>query len=118
MGASPYPHIENCSVLRDTDKAIETYEAQLAEARAKATQISQDNRNRLNSEIDGERAKLDAALGVRIGEAEKTVQAARTRALADIGEVAADIAATIVSELTGTRVTKAMAAEAVSKAAK
>ncbi len=106
------------ALKRDTDKAIETYEAQLAEARAKATQISQDNRNRLNSEIDGERAKLDAALGVRIGEAEKTVQAARTRALADIGEVAADIAASIVSELTGTRVTKAMAAEAVSKAAK
>ncbi len=23
MGASPYTHIENCSVLRDTEKAIE-----------------------------------------------------------------------------------------------
>ncbi len=102
----------------ETDKAISTYEAALAEARARATQIAQDNRNRLTAEIDGERAKLDGALGVRIAEAEKRVNAAKSKSLADIEQVAADIAATIVSELTGARVTKAAAAEAVSKAAK
>lgn len=106
------------TLKRETDRAIEAYEAALAEARAKASQIAQDTRIRLNSEIDGERAKLDSALAVRIGEAEKTVQAARTRALADVEEVAAEIAAAIVSELTGARVTKAAAADAVSKAAK
>lgn len=106
------------TLKRETDRAIEAYEAALAEARAEASQIAQDTRIRLNSEIDGERAKLDSALAVRIGEAEKTVQAARTRALADVEEVAAEIAAAIVSELTGARVTKAAAADAVSKAAK
>ena len=102
----------------ETDAAIASYEAALAEARAKAQAIATDNRNKLTAEIDGERAKLDAALGAKIAVAEKTINAAKSKALADVKSVAADIAASIVSELIGARVTKAAAAGAVAKAAK
>jgi F-type H+-transporting ATPase subunit b len=102
----------------ETDAAIAAYEAALAEARAKATAIATDNRNRLTAEIDGERGKLDAALGIKIADAEKTIAAAKNKALADVKAVAADIATSIVSTLIGGRVTKAAVAEAVAKAAK
>jgi F-type H+-transporting ATPase subunit b len=102
----------------DTDKAIADYEAALAEARAKAHVIAQDNRNRLAAELDGERAKLDAALAKKIGEAEKAIAASKATALAEVRDVAADIAATIVAELTGTKLSKSEVAEAIAKAAR
>jgi F-type H+-transporting ATPase subunit b len=59
----------------ETDAAIKSYEAALAEAKAKAQAINIDNRNKLNAEIEAERAKLDAALGAKISAAEKKVAA-------------------------------------------
>ncbi len=102
----------------ETDAAIASYEAALADARAKAQAIATDNRNKLTAEIDAERAKLDAALGAKIADAEKTITAAKNKALTDVKGVAADLAISIVSELIGARVTKAAAAAAVAKAAK
>jgi len=101
----------------DTDKAIQAYEAVLAEARAKAHGIAQANRDRLGAETDAERVKLDKALGAKIAEAEKKIATAKAKALADVREVAADIAASIVAELIGTKVSPAAAADAVAKAA-
>ena len=101
-----------------TDSAIEAYETALAEARGRAQAIAQENRAVLGAEIDAERAKLDAALAARIATAEKSVAAAKAKALTGIEAVAAEIAVSIVAELTGAKVTKAAAAEAVAKAAK
>lgn len=102
----------------ETAAAIQSYETALANARAKANAIAQDNRNRLAAEIDAERAKLDAALGAKIADAEKKIAASKNKALADVRGVAADIATSIVNELIGAKVTKTAAAEAVAKAAK
>ncbi len=102
----------------DTDQAIAAYEATLAEARAKAHGIAQANRDRLGAETDAERAKLDQALGAKIAEAEKQIAGAKAKALAEVRSVAADIAANIVGELTGAKVGKAAAADAVAKASK
>ena len=46
------------------------------------------------------------------------IAAAKGKAMADVAEVAADIAGGIVAELTGAKVTKAALAAAVAKAAK
>ena len=99
----------------ETENAIRSYEAALADAKAKAHAIATENRNFLNAEIEGERAKLDAALGAKIAAAEKTVATARDKALQDVSAMAADIAGDIVQQLTGAKVTKAAAAAAVSK---
>ena len=101
-----------------TDRAIEAYETALAEARGRAQAIARENRAALGAEIDAERAMLDAALAARIATAEKSVAAAKAKALTGIEAVAAEIAVSIVADLTGAKVTKAAAAEAVAKAAK
>jgi F-type H+-transporting ATPase subunit b len=100
----------------DTDKAVAEYEKALAEARDKAHAIAQETRNTLNAEVDKERGKLDGQLGEKIAQAEKSIQATRSKALASVADLATEIAADIVSRLTGTSVTKADAARAVAKA--
>ncbi len=99
----------------ETENAIKSYEAALAEAKAKANAIATENRNALNAEIEAERAKLDAALGAKIATAEKKVAASRDKALEDVAAMAADIASQIVAQLTGAKVTKTAATAAVSK---
>jgi F-type H+-transporting ATPase subunit b len=100
----------------DTDRAVAEYEKALAEARSKAHAIAQETRDRLSGEVDKERGKLDDELAKKIAAAEKSIQETRGRALASVSELATDIAADIVSRLTGTSVTKADAAKAVAKA--
>ncbi|MGE3875567.1 MAG: F0F1 ATP synthase subunit B' [Parvibaculaceae bacterium] len=100
----------------DTDKAVAEYEKALAAARDKAHGIAQEVRNALTAEVDKERGKLDGELAGKIAQAEKSIQATRAKALASVSELATDIAADIVSQLTGTSVTKADAAKAVAKA--
>lgn len=99
----------------ETENAVRSYEAALADAKAKAQAINLENRNKLNVEIEAERAKLDAALGAKIAMAEKKVAASRDKALEDISAMAADIASDIVQQLTGSKITKAAATAAVSK---
>lgn len=100
----------------DTDKAVAEYEKALTEARDKAHGIGRTARDALTAEVDKERSKLDGELGEKIAQAEKAIQATRTRAMASVADVATEIAADIVSRLTGTSVTKADAAKAVAKA--
>ena len=99
----------------ETENAVKSYEAALADAKAKAHAIATENRNKLNAEIEAERAKLDAALGAKIATAEKKVAASRDQALKEVAQMAADIAGQIVQQLTGAKVTKAAAAAAVPK---
>jgi F-type H+-transporting ATPase subunit b len=100
----------------DTDKAVAEYEKALAEARIKAHAIAQETRDKLSAEVDKERGKLDGELGEKIAAAEKAIQATRGKAMASVSELAIDIAAEIVSQLTGISVTKAEATKAVAKA--
>lgn len=100
----------------DTDKAVAEYEKALADARDKAHGIAKDARDALTAEVDKERGKLDGELAEKIAQAEKAIQATRSKALASVSDLATEIAADIVSQLTGTSVTKADAAKAVAKA--
>ena len=100
----------------ETDAAIAAYEEALASARGRAQGIAMENRNKLNGEIDAERAKLDAVLGAKTAEAEKQIGAAKTKALAEIRDVAADIAGSIVHTLTGTDASKSDVDAAVARA--
>jgi F-type H+-transporting ATPase subunit b len=100
----------------DTDKTVAEHEKELAAARDKAHAITQETRDKLGAEVDKERAKLDGELAEKIVAAEKSIQATRAKAMASVSELATEIAADIVSQLTGTTVTKADAAAAVAKA--
>ena len=101
------------ALKNETQAAIEAYEKALADARAKAQGIATETRTRMNAEIEAERAALDKTLGAKTADAESKIAAAKAQAMKDVGEVAAETAAEIVAELTGTQASKADAAKVI-----
>jgi F-type H+-transporting ATPase subunit b len=99
----------------DSEAALRAYEASLADARGKAAAVGMETRNKLGAEADAARHTLDAELSAKASAADKAIQAAKAKAMGSITEVAEDIASAIVTQLSGTKVTKADAADAVAK---
>ena len=102
----------------DTDSAIAAYEASLAEARQKAHAIGQEVREKLGAETDKERSRLDAELAQKIASAEKLIGDAKAKSLADVHQVASDVAGDIAASLTGIKAGVADIAAAVERAAR
>jgi F-type H+-transporting ATPase subunit b len=106
--------LARAQALKDeTEAAVAAYEKALADARGKAQGIGAETRARMTAEIDSERAALEKTLAVKTAEAEAKIAAAKAKAMQDVGAVAAETAAEIVSELTGVAVSKDSAARAV-----
>ena len=102
----------------DTEKAIESYEAALAEARANAHAIVSENRTEMTAEINKEAAALDERLSKQLAEAEISIARTRDAAMAQVSGIAQETTAAIVTELLGKKPTKAAISSAVSSAAK
>lgn len=106
--------LSKASALKnETEAAIAAYEKSLADARAGAQTIAAETRARIGGEVEAERAALDKTLAAKIADAEARIAASKSQAVKDVGDVAAETAAEIVAELTGTRVSKADAAKAI-----
>ncbi|WP_373505905.1 F0F1 ATP synthase subunit B [Aestuariivirga sp.] len=101
------------TLKNETEAAVAAYEKALADARAKAQDIAVETRNRMASEMDAERASLEKTLAAKVSEAEAKIAAARAASMKDVGEVAAESAAEIVAELTGSKVSKDAAAQVI-----
>jgi F-type H+-transporting ATPase subunit b len=106
------------SAKSESEAALRAYEASLADARSKASAQSLEARNKISAESDAARHKLDAELSAKASAADKAIQAAKMKALGNVEEIASELAANIVAELSGASVTKTVAAAAVAKAAK
>lgn len=98
---------------RQTDEAIEAYETALAQARAKAHAIAQETRDRLHGETERHRRELEAKLNERIVEAEARIASTKQAALANVREVAVDVAGSIVGKLLGEDADRSAAERAV-----
>lgn len=106
--------LSKASALKnETEAAIAAYEKSLADAKAGAQSIAAETRARIGGEVDAERAALDKTLAARIADAESRIAASKSQAVKDVGDVAAETAAEIVAQLTGTRVSKADAAKVI-----
>lgn len=106
--------LARAQALKDeTQAAVTAYEKALADARAKAQGIALETRTKMAAEMDAERSAVEATLGAKVGEAEARIAKAKAKAMTDVSGVAADAAAEIVAELTGTKVTKAAVSKAV-----
>lgn len=90
----------------ETEKALAAYEKALAEARASASGIARETRERLASEVDKERHAAESQLAAKLADAEAAIGATKAKALASIKDVAADTAAAIVSTLAGLNASK------------
>lgn len=85
----------------ETEKALAAYEKALADARANASGIARQTRDKLAAETDAEKNKVDGSLSAKLADAEKSIAATKTKALASVSEIAADTAGEIVRRLSG-----------------
>ncbi len=85
----------------ETEKALADYEASLASARTRASGIAKDIRDKLAVEVEAERVKVDGQVAARVADAEKRITDMKTRAMGEVGQIAAETAEAIVAELQG-----------------
>jgi len=106
--------LDQAQALKEaTDRAIATYEARMAEARAKAHDMNQETRQKLKDEVEAERARIETDLAEKVAKAEKRIAKVKDGALVEMEKVAGDLAGDIVAKLIGDKVTDARAAKAV-----
>jgi len=99
--------LEQAEKLRaDTEQALAHYEQALAEARTKAGAIAKGVRDTLNAEVEKERVKAEEQIARQLADAERRIAETKAKALASVGEIAADVAGAIVTRLIGTEVSK------------
>ena len=94
------------------------YETALAQARARAGVLADENRKRVTGEIDKLKAAADAEAVGAMAAAEKRIAAERSKAETHIRASAAEAAADIVERLIGVKVTGEDAAKAVDSGGK
>jgi len=87
----------------ESDAALKAYESELAAARSRAQAIGAETREKLNTAAEAERKTLEQQLSAKLAEAEKTIASTRAAAMTNVRTIAADAAAAIVQQLTGTK---------------
>lgn len=97
----------------ETDKALADYEKALADARAKASGIAKDTRQKVGSETEAEKARVEADLASKLQAAEARISATKTKALESVNEIAAGTASAVVGRLIGQDVSAADVAAAL-----
>lgn len=100
----------------EAEKAIAEYEKALAEARAKASTLALETRNRHAAEAAKKAAELEARLAAEAKVAEQRIAAAKAQALASVREIATETTAALVEKLIGTRPSPTEARAAVDAA--
>jgi F-type H+-transporting ATPase subunit b len=76
--------------------------ALMAEARNRAQTLANETRDKLNAEAEEARKKLENELNSKLADAEKTIAATKTAAMANVRGIAVDTASAIVQRLIGT----------------
>ncbi|MGD9804161.1 MAG: F0F1 ATP synthase subunit B [Hyphomicrobiaceae bacterium] len=85
----------------ETDAALASYEKSLADARSKAQGLAKDMRDQASSELDRERRRVDEANAVKLADTEARIADTKTKALANVDQLAAETASAIVERLIG-----------------
>ena len=83
------------------DAAVAAYEQELAEARKNANVIGQQARDGAKTEAETARKSIEASLEKKLAEAEDRVAKIKDAAMQDVGSIAEETAAAIVSALGG-----------------
>ena len=97
----------------ETDKALQTYEKALSDARGSASAIARKTRDELGAEVDKERKAVEDQLAKKLADAEASIAATKNKALASVKDIAGDTVVEIVNALTNINVTKDEAVRAI-----
>lgn len=85
----------------ETERASAAYEKALAEARANAHAIAEETRQGIRADIEGKRKTVETDLARKVAEAEAGIARTKGAALANVEDIAAETAAALVTQLTG-----------------
>jgi F-type H+-transporting ATPase subunit b len=96
-----------------SDAALAAYEKSLADARGRAQTLAAETRERLNAEAEQTRKRLEGELNAKLADAERTIAATKTAAMANVRGIAVDAAGAIVQQLIGTQPSTAAVETAV-----
>ena len=103
------------SLKGETEQALADYDAAVAGARSSGQAIALEGRRKLDAALEQERAKLDSDLGMQVIKAEKRIGDLRQAALDSVEQMASELAASIVTQLGGSRISRKAAAEVVAQ---
>jgi len=101
-----------------SDAALKAYETSLADARGRAQALANETRDRLNSEAEQARRRIETEMNARLAKAEETIAATKTAAMANVQGIAIETAVAIVQRLIGTAPSGGAAEAAVAEALK
>ncbi len=82
-----------------SEKALENYQKELANAKEKAHEIAEKTRADIKSELDEKHAQVEADLSKKLGAAEARIKQTKEDALANIEDIASDTLVEIMSKL-------------------
>jgi F-type H+-transporting ATPase subunit b len=101
-----------------SDAAVAAYEKALADARSRAQAIANQTRDAQAAAAEARRKTLEDELNVKMAEAEKTIAANKTAAMANVRGIAEDATRAIVERLIGAAPADKAVADAVGDALK
>jgi F-type H+-transporting ATPase subunit b len=100
--------VEEASRLKaEADAAVETYESELAAARAKANAIGTQARDAAKAKAEQDRRAIEASLSEKLKAAEARIAEVKQKAFADVGTIAEETATSVVEHLIGGAAPKA-----------
>ena len=102
----------------ESEAALAAYEKALADARNRAQAIGTEIRDKLHAEAEERRKAHEAQLNAQLADAEKSIAATKTAAMANVRGIAVDAASAIVERLIGTAPPAPAVAAAVDDALK
>lgn len=102
----------------ESDAALASYEKALADAHNRGQAIASEMREKQAAASEATRKTLEAQLNAKLADAEKTIAATKSAAMANVSAIAQDAATTIVERLTGTKPQEQAVASAVAGALK
>ena len=86
---------------RQAEEALAEHDRLLSESRAKAQEMVRAEKERITAELDAQRKQLESDLAARIAQAEKELKQAKETALAELEGTIGELAAEIVTRVTG-----------------
>ncbi len=98
---------------RDAELAEKSYEQALSDARAKAHNVAETTRASINAEIESEMETANAEASVQLEAAEVKIRKLRTKALANVDDIASETAQSLVQKLFAGKISIAAARKAV-----
>ena len=106
---------EASRLKEESERVIETYEAELAEARRQAHAIAEERRAAVNADLAEKRKAAEEGLAGKLAEAEARIRTIRDKALSEVDGIASDAAEAVVARLAPVTVDSGEAAAAVAR---